>query len=51
MRKGLFGLNNLMIVVLAAIILLLIAILLFGLINPASTSAINFGEQTSDVFN
>ena len=49
MRKGIFGLRELMIAILAAVILLLIAIVLIRMIGPASSSATNFGEQAAGV--
>lgn len=51
MRRGdLFGMNNIMIAILASIILAIIAILLINLINPAAESAAGFGEQAAGVF-
>lgn len=51
MRKGIFGLRELMIAILAVIILVLIAIVLIQLVNPAAIAAQGFGQQAAGVFN
>jgi len=49
MRKGFFGLREIMVAILATVILLIIAYLLIRMANPAAAGAINFGEQTAGV--
>jgi uncharacterized membrane protein len=51
MRRGFFGIKEIMIAVFAIIVLLLIVYVLFKIIDPASTSAIGFGEQAARVIN
>lgn len=51
MRDGeFFGLNNMMIAILAIVILAIMALLLFGLIEPSSEAAAGFGQQAAGVF-
>jgi hypothetical protein len=51
MRRAIFGLKEIMIAILATLILMIIAVLLFNLVNPASTATAGFGQQVADVFN
>ena len=49
-RKGLFGLDNITLAILATVILLIIGLILFALIEPASEAAGGFGKSAAGEF-
>ncbi len=49
MRKGVFGIKELMFAVLVIVILILFALMLFGMIEPTASSANSFGQQAAAV--
>ncbi len=49
MRRGIWGIREIMLAVLMTVILIIIAVVLVRLVGPASSSSANFGKQAAEV--